>query len=54
VLLVKRAHLLAAGKGSAEDKSDHLQELIQRVKGIQRPLPYDKTRREQEVLEEVS
>jgi hypothetical protein len=50
--LVKRAWLLAEGKGSMQDKSDHLQALIQMVKGTQ-PLPYDKTRRE-EVLEEVS
>lgn len=50
--LVKRAMLLAQGKGSAEDKSDHLQELIRMVKGMSKPLPYDKSRREEEVLEE--
>jgi hypothetical protein len=42
--LVKRAWLLAEGKGTAEDKSDHLQELIRMVKGT---LPYDKTKREE-------
>lgn len=50
--LVKRAWLLAEGKGSVEDKHDHLQELVRMCKGIAQPLPYDKTKRE-EVLEEV-
>jgi hypothetical protein len=48
--LVKRAWLLAEGKGSTEDKHDLLQDLIKMVKGA--PLPYDKTGRE-EVLEET-
>jgi hypothetical protein len=38
--LMKRALLFAEGKGSDEDKHEHLQELIQIVKGM--PLPYDK------------
>jgi hypothetical protein len=49
--LVKRAWMLAEGKGSAEDKSYHLQELICMCKGISQPLPYDKLKREG-VLEE--
>jgi hypothetical protein len=43
--LMKRAMLFAEGKGTAEDKSDHLQDLIRMVKGIGTPLPYDKARR---------
>jgi hypothetical protein len=39
--LVKRAWLLAEGKGSVEDKRDHLQDLIKLAKGIATQLPYD-------------
>jgi hypothetical protein len=46
--LVKRAWLLAEGKGSVEDKSEHLQELIRLARGIATPLPYDPARRERE------
>jgi hypothetical protein len=46
--LVKRARLLAEGKGSAEDKSEHIRALANLARGIaSRPLPYDKTRREE-------
>jgi len=40
--IMKRAMLLAEGKGSREDKHDHLQDLIRLAKGITKPLPYDK------------
>jgi hypothetical protein len=39
--LVKRAHLLAAGLGSIEDKRDHLQDLMKLANRIATPLPYD-------------
>jgi hypothetical protein len=37
--IMKRAMLLAEGKGSAEDKRDHLQDLIRMARGYQRPCP---------------
>jgi hypothetical protein len=43
--LVKRAHLLAAGLGSIEDKRDHLQDLMKLANRIATPLPYDPGRR---------
>lgn len=42
--LVKRAHLLAQGRGSLEDKRDHLEALIRMAKGTATPLPYDPRR----------
>jgi hypothetical protein len=39
--IVKRAHLLARGKGSREDKRDHLADLMKLANRIATPLPYD-------------
>jgi hypothetical protein len=39
--IMKRAWLLAEGKGTAQDKRDHLQDLKAMVRGIATPLPYD-------------
>jgi hypothetical protein len=51
--LMKRAMLFAEGKGTVEDKHEHLQDLIRMVKGIGTPLPYDPTRREERLKKEV-
>jgi hypothetical protein len=45
--------LFAEGRGSDEDKSDHLQELIRMCKGIATKLPYDPAKREEVLEEEV-
>jgi hypothetical protein len=43
--LIKRSLLFAEGKGTKEDKHEHLQDLIRMVQGIATPLPYDPRRR---------
>jgi hypothetical protein len=47
--VVKRAWLLAEGKGSREDKHDLLQDLIRMAKGIATPLPYDPLERGEQI-----
>lgn len=48
--LVKRAWLLADGKGDDMDLSEHLQDLSVMLKEAIKPLPYDKSRREPEMV----
>lgn len=50
--LMARAQLFAEGKGSREDKRDHIQELACLARGIATPLPYDPAKRQTE--EEVA
>jgi hypothetical protein len=49
--LMARAMLFAEGKGTREDKSEHLQALARLARGIATPLPYDKAKREKLVAE---